>query len=227
MEYYIKNIDTGISTKVSHDVLKENLDRLHRQHKELHLTDVELYNYIDKVLEIPDLNSLKISCTGINYQEETIAKLSGIKTLVKLEFTTLNSSYTSIPEAIYKLIQLKILHINNIDVESLSEAIGDLLMLEELWVYNTKLQYLPKNISKLTKLTHLGVEANDIRELPDTLSKLSELQTLDVFFNSLTSLPTSLSTLTKLEKLDALYNEDLVEIPKELLHSNTLKKFMY
>ena len=217
----------NIKTKVSADIFKEVLGRFPRQSKEVHLTDVELYNDINKILQISDLTSLKISCTGINYHEETIAKLSEIKTLQKLEFTTIDSSYISLPEAIYKLTQLKILHINNIDVESLSEAIGKLLMLEELWVYNTGLQYLPKSISKLTKLIHLGVEANDIRELPDTLSELSELQTLDVFFNSLTSLPASLSTLTKLEKLDALYNEDLVDIPKVLIDSKTLKSFIY
>jgi len=225
MEYY----KSGLSSYMDYDVLKGIYDDIPDScYNRVVVTDVELYENIDKILNIPNLNALKISLSNAHYQESVISQLSSIKTLVKLELTSIDcETNTKLPQSIFALKSLKILHINNIDITELSESISQLENLEELWIYHTALKYLPSNISKLTKLTHLGVEANDIRVLPDTLSALSELRTLDVFFNSLSALPVSLSKLPKLERLDALYNEDLVEVPKELLLSSTLKKFMY
>jgi len=225
MEYY----KSGLSSYMDYDVLKGIYDDIPEScYNRVVVTDVELYENIDEILNIPNLNALKISLSNALYKESIIAQLSSIETLVKLELTSIDcETNTKLPQAIFELKSLKILHINNIHITEVSESIGQLENLEELWIYHTGLQYLPNNMSKLIKLTHLGIEANDIRALPDTLSALSELRTLDVFCNSLSSLHSSLSKLPKLERLDALYNEALVEVPKELLLSDTLKKLMY
>jgi len=221
--------ESKLSSYIDYDVLKGIYDEIPDScYNRLVLTDIELYENIEEILELPNITAVKISLSDAVYQESIIYQLSTISTIIKLEITSIDcEANTKLPQSLYNFINLKVLYINNINIQALSESLSNLLHLEELWVYNTKLEYLPKSISKLTKLVHLGVESNNIRELPDSLSELTKLQTLDVFCNSLKFLPISLSNLTKLERLDVLYNEDLIEIPKALLLSENLKKFQY
>jgi Leucine-rich repeat (LRR) protein len=221
--------ESEYSSYMDYDVLKGIYGEIpENAYNRLELTDIELYENIEEILALPNITAMKISLSDTPYQESIFLKLSSISTLVKLEITSIDfENRTELPQSIYNYENLKILNINNIDITNLSESLGDLADLQELWVHHTALQYLPQSISKLTKLIHLHIEANDIRELPMSLSELKELRTLDLFFNSLISLPSSLHQLPRLWKLDALYNDDLKEIPKALLLSETLIEFRY
>ena len=168
----------------------------------------------------PDLTSFTI-----NYNEQTCADIFeclSIDTLLKLEMSFIDTALTVLPEAIFEFTNLKILHLNNIDIIELPETICKLKNLEEIWIYNTKINTLPECIGDLLKLKKLEIELNEITHLPTSIGKLVELECLCLFDNCLTSLPTEIGQLHNLKMLDLKRNYTLNNLPESIHNLNNI-----
>lgn len=173
---------------------------------ELVFTDEYLYNNIDKVLQTPNLTYILINFSNIPVQEEILIRLAEIKTLVKLELSFLFSDITKIPDSIFSITTLKVLHISNIKTTELQSAIGNLKNLEMLTVIQTQIETVPDSISELTELKILELEVNCITHLPSCIGELRELTSLCLLDNKLTSISKSILELPKLQELNIMYN---------------------
>ena len=210
---------------------KETLDELDKTVKEylaeakkeneLVMTDEYLYKNIDKVLETPNLTYLLINFSNAPLQEDVLEKLAQVETLYKLEISFMFSNITELPEAIFELTSLRILHISNIKMTKLSESISKLKNLVSLTVIQTEITTLPESIGELTNLITLEAELNNINHLPSSIGKLTNLTYLNLFLNDLTELPESIGNLSLLRELNISLMPSLKNLPKSLI---TLQK---
>ena len=186
------------------------------------------FNYIKEVpKEIFKLKNLKYldlignrKLTGISQQLIQLSSLiylgvvldineslpNWLKQIPKLGLDFSNHRLTEIPNAIFQLQNLTVLHLNDNQLTSLPESISKLTSLTHLHLSSNQLTSLPKSISKLTSLTCLNLSVNQLISLPEFITKLTSLTWLDLSFNQLTSLPESISKLTSLTQLHLSVN---------------------
>jgi len=199
------------------DAIMEEYVAESKKENELVMTDEYLYKNIDKVLETPNLTYLLINFSNTPVQEDVLLKLAQIETLCKLEISFMFSNINQLPEAIFELTSLKILHISNIKMTKLSDSISKLKNLVSLTVIQTEITTLPKSIGELTNLMTLEVELNDINHLPSSIGKLKNLTHLDLFFNDLSELPESIGNLSLLRELNLSLMPSLKKLPESLI----------
>jgi len=107
------------------------------------------------------------------------------------------------------------------DYKSLNTRQLDLLKVLDLSFLN--LNKIPPEIGCLENLEELSLAGNCLKELPEEIYNLKNLKVLslgDVISggNKLTSLSKKIGKLTNLEVLKIVWNEDLKELPKEILN---------
>ncbi|MAD41901.1 MAG: hypothetical protein CL623_05865 [Arcobacter sp.] len=106
------------------------------------------------------------------------------------------------------------------DYKSLNTRQLDFLKVLDLSFLN--LNKIPQEIGCLENLEELNLAGNSLKELPEEIYNLKNLKVLilgDVISggNNLTSLSRNIEKLTNLEVLKIVWNEDLKELPKEIL----------
>jgi len=129
-----------------------------------------------------------------------------------------------IPEAIFKLTNLKRLVINHqkeIDVEAL-KYIKNLKNLQYLDLAALRLNEVPESISSLKNLVYLNLEDNYLTEVPSSLSKLKNLQELVLSENNINTLPDELGNLNNLKTLNLRIN-NLTTLPRGLVTIKNLE----
>lgn len=196
---------------------------------ELAITDKYLYETINIILKIPNISYIRINFSDIPVEEEILAKLSEIKTLTKLELSFMFSNITKIPESIFSLTNLNVLHISNIETTELQSTIGKLKNLEALTLIQAELTTLPESIAELTKLKVLELDINNITHLPSCIGELRELEYICLYMNNLSELPESMGDLLNLKELDLKNNSTLLSIPQGITNLQTrgkLKKLL-
>lgn len=123
---------------------------------------------------------------------------------------------TSLPPAIGKLTNLKLLSLFNGDseyaLESLPAEIGQLTSLEVLSFLSSRLTSLPATIGQLTSLKELQLAGNQLTSLPAEVRQLRSLERLNLGHNQLTTLPEWIGELTSLKKL-TIYGNQLTSLP--------------
>ena len=107
------------------------------------------------------------------------------------------------------------------DYKSLNTKQLDLLKVLDLSFLN--LARIPQEIGCLKNLEELNLAGNFLEELPEEIYNLKNLKVLclgDVMSggNKLTSLSKNIEKLTNLEVLQIVWNEDLKQLPKEILN---------
>lgn len=107
------------------------------------------------------------------------------------------------------------------DYKSLNTRQLDLLKVLDLSFLN--LNKIPPEIGCLENLEELNLAGNCLKVLPEEIYNLKNLKVLslgDVISggNNLTSLSKNIGKLTNLEVLKIVWNEDLKELPKEILN---------
>jgi len=197
-----------------------------KQENELVFTDIYLYENIDKILKTPNLTYILINFSNTPLQEDIFVKLAQIKTLCKLELSFISSDLTEIPEAIFDITSLRILHISHSQTTELSSSLGKLKNLESLTFIQGNITTLPKSIGKLEKLETLEVELNGITHLPSTIGDLKNITHINLFLNHLTKLPQSIGKLHKLKELNLSLMPSLKEIPDELVNLQRENSFL-
>lgn len=117
-------------------------------------------------------------------------KLFNIKELTLGKFFREEKKFSYIPNEIFKLVNLKELYINSINLKALPKDIGNLINLEELTIGgDCKLKKLPKEIGKLTNLKKLEISYEKSNELPKELFNLTNLKEFEIRSENLEKLP--------------------------------------
>ena len=140
-------------------------------------------------------------------------------TLVALKTCRLDHNFfEEIPRCVYKLRNLEKLTMSFNSIKHYIEAsIGQLQELKVLWLNNNELEGFHEEIGKLRGLTEIVASENQIAELPDNFQYLTNLQRLRLEYNQLSSicLPFALGNLTAITDLRVAKNpipEDEVAI---------------
>ncbi|MEN9610590.1 MAG: hypothetical protein RLZZ628_1404 [Bacteroidota bacterium] len=166
-----------------------------------------------------DTNFL-IDTIGIEYQLATnIQQLDSNTIALDLRGRNLRK----IPEKVFQQPQLKILLINNNNIDSLDRHIGLLRHLIYLDLSGNQLSKLPTSIGLLENLEYLDLNRNSIEKLPNEIGQLKNLKYLDLRKNLITHLPSTIGELQNLEVFVPSYTW-LAEIPNEIGQLKNLRK---
>ena len=99
------------------------------------------------------------------------------------------------PESIGNLSELRILIINESEIESLPESVGKLKNLVNLGIYEDRLTSLPESFGNLTNLEVLSMYGNKLHSLPESIGNLENLHEISLTDNFLTRMPESFKNL--------------------------------
>jgi internalin A len=107
-------------------------------------------------------------------------------------------------------------------LETLPESLFRLVQLRRLNLSRNLLEALPAEIGKLTALRWLDLSSNEVTELPAAIANLTELRGIDISDNELEALPESLFHCAQLRLLRLNFNP-LLELPQTLLQCIELR----
>ena len=134
------------------------------------------------------------------------------------------------PEKIMRLenSRVVVLDLSNSDLSrdgltTLPAAIGRLTELRVLVAKRNRISSLPPELFKLTKLQRLDLANNKIASLPSSIGLLENLDTLDLRSNRLDSLPREIGSLKKLVVLQ-LWNNKLSRLEPAITQLPALKE---
>ncbi|XP_054746561.1 protein lap1 isoform X2 [Anastrepha obliqua] len=159
-----------------------------------------------------------------------------------LEELYLSSAHIkSLPPELFYCQNLRVLVVNNNNLESIPNAISALRQLQTLNLSRNSISTVPDNMKSCKNLTNLDLSCNNLKRLPNALTslitlkelflnetcleflpanfgRLINLEVLELRLNNLITLPKSMARLTNLLRLDIGYNEftDLPEVVGEL-----------
>ncbi|XP_020575067.1 putative disease resistance protein RGA3 [Phalaenopsis equestris] len=159
---------------------------------------------------------------------ETPESVSAIKDLQKCLRTllTFNGIKVLNDNQLMGLARLRVLRINNVDIDSIPNSIGDLIHLRYLNLDETNIKELPESIGSLTNLQFLNLRAcTFLMTLPKSITKLHNLRRLGLYNTPLISIPKGISKLEKINDLsgfvvaDSREPEDSYSSLEELLNS--------
>ena len=162
--------------------------------------DIEGVNWWEMV----DINKLDasnnlLSENSFNEEEHSLSLLSY---LISLRFS--NNKFTSIPNSLYKLSNLKLLDLSGNSISEINENLLKCLSsLVELDLSKNKLQSIPETIQFLPFLEILRVSNNQLLSIPNGLGALTRLKKIYLNENSLQFLPPNL--FSKMIGLEEIY----------------------
>ncbi|HMQ86859.1 MAG TPA: hypothetical protein PKB07_04715 [Flavilitoribacter sp.] len=132
-----------------------------------------------------------------------------------------NQGLDSLPVAVCRLPDLKILLLGGNQLKELPDEIGQLAALSVLDISGNNLENLPKTVSRLTNLEYLNAALNAMTRLPDSIDQLTNLKTLYLFGNKLDRLPESIGRLTNLDELEIGSNK-IRQLPESICNLTNL-----
>ena len=159
-------------------------------------------------------NTLSLRCMSGEPLAEIPQDLFHSRKWTKLSFG--NNNFTSLPESISKLQNLKVLDLSDNKFTKLPESVAKLRNLEMLDLEGNQLSDLPKAITNLQKLTILNLSRNHFTSLPNFIGELQNLTILNLDENKLASLPDSIAKLQNLIEL-SLGSSELTSLPECIL----------
>ena len=113
------------------------------------------------------------------------------------------NKYTSLKEALKNPEQVKVLSLENQNIERFPIEILKLKNLTHLGLAQNKLSSFPREIRQLKNLTWLNLRENKFTTLPKEVLQLNKLKTLYLGWNKISRLPKEIRQLKNLEKLNA------------------------
>ncbi len=223
--------------KTSFDSLEEALQSplqvqelsLYSKHGERHL--------VDRIGELCNLESLRISFMDLDRLPESIGKLTkltnldlhynyrlaglpesigALKSLKKLNLS--ECRFTHLPEAISKLEKLAILLLDKNPLTTLPHGLQKLRSLKQLSLNKSKYLDWPQSlpiVCAIASLEELLLENNSITTIPVQIGQLRQLKTLRLSDNQIQQLPAEIGQLLNLETL-LLDDNNLESIPESI-----------
>ena len=165
----------------------------------------------EDILLASSLIELKIQATGLTKLPSQLFSLPRLHA-VKIR---MNPNLTELPSDIGYNDTMRILSMDQNNIQFIPEDLGQLTNLETLSVDENNITALPEMICALPRLEELSISDNQIPELCDNLASLQRLRMLNINSNPIRSLPKSIGALQKLEYIN-LWDVPLTIEPSEL-----------
>ncbi|XP_055922327.1 protein lap1 [Eupeodes corollae] len=118
---------------------------------------------------------------------------------------------------------MRILFVNDNELDSLPSAIGSLRHLHSLNLARNSLSTIPENITSCKNLTRLDLSLNNLQKLPDAITGLIALQELLLNETNLEFLPANFGRLINLRILE-LRSNNLITLPKTMSRLSNLNR---
>ena len=130
-----------------------------------------------------------------------------------------------LPQEIKMLSNLVHLNLdNNQNLSDVADEIGELVNLKQLRISGSnKLTHLPAAIGKLRSLIDLSITFASLEDIPISIGKLNNLETVDFSGNRLVGLPFNLKTLTSVRSLK-LNNNPFIASLREAIELPNLRQ---
>ncbi len=128
----------------------------------------------------------------------------------------------TVPTAIARLVNLKVLMLDTNDLTSIPAEICLLHNLERISLSNNKLKMLPEGFRNLTKLQSLHITNNMLEFFPEEIVYLVYLEYLDLCDNEIKHIPNSINKLENMRHL-MLYLNKLERLPDEICELENLR----
>lgn len=161
---------------------------------------------------------------GNNYFENLPSILGSFSRLIKLLVFNNHLGDLSSSTVFSKLVNLRILNLNNNVISHLPSDIGCLVNLEIFTMEHNQLVELPREIGLCTRLLELHLGFNSLTRLPLEIGYLTHLTQLILHRNHLLEVPESVTNLrSSLKQLDIACN-DLRIFPSKF-HTMNLHEF--
>lgn len=172
------------------------------------------------ILSCKNLSSLKV---GVTCLPDIPDKIKNLQNLRVLDLNNCEIEY--VPESIGDLVNLEKLNLGCNVISYLPESIGNLVNLKELNVYQNKLEYIPESIGNLVNLEKLNLGENEemTLPLPNGIADLVNLKELCLENMNLNAVPENIKYLINLEKLD-LSSNHISELSESVLNLVNLKE---
>lgn len=186
-----------------------------------------LWNFPEEIKSLTELTHLSIVSQEFNDNITTYPDI--FDSFKKLEYLDLSqNSGIQLPPSVFRLRNLKELHLSGGQLTSLSKQIGQLKNLRVLTLDMNPLSEIPDEICELTQLEELWFNAtvpgyqgdiypdpvNVARTLPRNIGNLSKLRDLRIEYFPISELPESLCELKNLETL--IIRAPLTNVPENM-----------
>lgn len=135
------------------------------------------------------------------------------RTLEKLYLSS--NRIADLPPELFYCQGLRVLKINDNELETIPNAIGSLRQLQILDLSRNALTNVPDNIKSCKYITHLDLSLNNLQRLPDAITNLITLQELFLNETYLEFLPANFGRLVNLKILE-LRSNNLITLPKSM-----------
>ncbi|KAJ9697194.1 hypothetical protein PVL29_009116 [Vitis rotundifolia] len=171
---------------------------------------------------------------SLHYSSNNVGNITGKKSHIRSIFLY-NSQTFFLGILASKFNLLKVLHLDDSDLDSIPENLGNLLHLRYLSLMNTKVRMLPRSIGKLQNLQTLDLKYTLVEDLPVEINRLKKLRNILVhnydFHGGLGLLSVKgvhvkegIGCLEELQKLTAVEANHGVGVIKELGKLRQLRK---
>ncbi|XP_078697446.1 uncharacterized protein LOC144925343 [Branchiostoma floridae x Branchiostoma belcheri] len=164
----------------------------------------------EEVFELKELEALDLTDNENIDLSDQLTKLTNLKVLC-LD----NCDLDTVPAAVMKLPQLEMLILSNNENITLPDEMSGLTNLTVLDLQNCNLKTVPAAVIKLPQLEMLVLSNNENITLPDEMSGLTNLTVLDLQNCNLKTVPAAVIKLPQLEML-ILSNNENITLPDEM-----------
>lgn len=133
-------------------------------------------------------------------------------------------SLDEIPEIVFDLSQLEELNLSHNQITSLPDAIGRLSNLKLLELSGNKLVNFPETLKELIKLEWVNLSDNHLTSLPNVITKVPNLDFLDLSNNRLSTLPEAIVEMKNL-RVWTLNHNQFTRLPSTVSNVPNVKQF--
>ncbi len=132
-----------------------------------------------------------------------------------------NNTFTEIPAEVVAMTNLRVVHLENNNIQAIDPALANLVALEEIYARNNSLTDVPAGIYLAPEVRILDLSLNLCVTLTDALYTMTHLKKLFLNSNELTSMPANIDQLSKLTELQ-INDNWLTSLPRGIGKMNKL-----
>jgi Leucine-rich repeat (LRR) protein len=178
-----------------------------------------------EMVEIKKLDASNNKLTSESFQKES--QVYNFNLMPSLNYVKFSFNlFTSLPDTIFSLVNLKYLDFSNNKIYFLNSYIKNLKCLVEINLSNNALTSIPEEIGFLTELEVVNFSFNKINLIPNIIGNLKKIKKLDLSENLITSIPLEINYLSLLEEL-ILFKNKIVSDSKNLINLEGLVNLKY